>query len=528
MDSETGLYYLRARYYDPNIGRFISEDSYWGEDENPLSLNLYTYCENDPIRYSDPTGHQTVTLVDSLVGAIFDVDSSEADSWLHSGCRIYEEGDIFFGNVDNYSNTNVVINVLAGSNTTITNHESYNIETINTGDNSNTTIKNMSIIDTINTGKSSSLVLNNYGRVNDIVSIDENGTAQIFNYEGGYIKNIKGGDIDSKDLGIGMDIFDFGDIDYVFTGKNSTNLIINPKPIGNLIPGDNNSTNYTGVINAVVDNITSKVEKNGKLTEEQIKKLESILNPTNVKNLAEKKLTDSYIIVLVAALNASDKVEVTLNSNNKYEVKNKGTGKSDYKFSLNGEELLKQIELPSSENYNGKSYYVYDNDGKLIGIRCQDVGDGGVTIGYGSYTSWSDTQKLKNLKAKYGITSGMSAKELFNIVVPIDDCIEMMREETNSKTEKLINNVIKPNGIKLTQQQFDALLIHRYMVGSFDDGLEDYLKDNSGNYKRDELRGVMLDYLKGLKSWNKYGKGWTKRIDNEMNIFFNGDYRKTF
>jgi len=57
MDSETGLYYLRARYYDPYIGRFISEDSYWGEDENPLSLNLYTYCHNDPIRYTDPTGH---------------------------------------------------------------------------------------------------------------------------------------------------------------------------------------------------------------------------------------------------------------------------------------------------------------------------------------------------------------------------------------------------------------------------------------------------------------------------------------
>lgn len=56
-DSETGLYYLRARYYDPYIGRFISEDSYWGEDSNPLSLNLYTYCENDPIQYVDPTGH---------------------------------------------------------------------------------------------------------------------------------------------------------------------------------------------------------------------------------------------------------------------------------------------------------------------------------------------------------------------------------------------------------------------------------------------------------------------------------------
>ncbi len=56
-DAETGLYYLRARYYDPYIGRFISEDSYWGEDINPLSLNLYTYCYNDPIKYIDPTGH---------------------------------------------------------------------------------------------------------------------------------------------------------------------------------------------------------------------------------------------------------------------------------------------------------------------------------------------------------------------------------------------------------------------------------------------------------------------------------------
>lgn len=56
-DAETGLYYLRARYYNPQIGRFISEDSYWGEDSNPLSLNLYTYCQNDPIQFADPSGH---------------------------------------------------------------------------------------------------------------------------------------------------------------------------------------------------------------------------------------------------------------------------------------------------------------------------------------------------------------------------------------------------------------------------------------------------------------------------------------
>ena len=59
-DQETGLYYLRARYYDSYTGRFVSEDSYWGEDSNPLSLNLYTYCENDPVDFIDPSGHGKV------------------------------------------------------------------------------------------------------------------------------------------------------------------------------------------------------------------------------------------------------------------------------------------------------------------------------------------------------------------------------------------------------------------------------------------------------------------------------------
>ncbi|OME00569.1 hypothetical protein BSK54_15920 [Paenibacillus odorifer] len=57
-DEETGLYYLRARYYDPSMGRFLNEDTYEGQIDNPLSLNLYTYVENNPLIYSDPSGHQ--------------------------------------------------------------------------------------------------------------------------------------------------------------------------------------------------------------------------------------------------------------------------------------------------------------------------------------------------------------------------------------------------------------------------------------------------------------------------------------
>ncbi len=56
-DEETGLYYLNARMYDPKVARFLQEDTYRGNIRDPLSLNLYTYCNNEPIKFRDPTGH---------------------------------------------------------------------------------------------------------------------------------------------------------------------------------------------------------------------------------------------------------------------------------------------------------------------------------------------------------------------------------------------------------------------------------------------------------------------------------------
>ncbi|WP_289804810.1 RHS repeat-associated core domain-containing protein, partial [Dubosiella newyorkensis] len=53
-DPAANLYYLRARFYNPVIGRFIQEDTYYGD-----GLNLYTYCHNNPVGYIDPSGHTT-------------------------------------------------------------------------------------------------------------------------------------------------------------------------------------------------------------------------------------------------------------------------------------------------------------------------------------------------------------------------------------------------------------------------------------------------------------------------------------
>ncbi|KJR46896.1 Rhs family protein [Desulfosporosinus sp. I2] len=57
LHDQSGFIYLRARYYDPAAGRFITQDTVSGKLDNPLSQNLYTYCGNNPVNYTDPSGN---------------------------------------------------------------------------------------------------------------------------------------------------------------------------------------------------------------------------------------------------------------------------------------------------------------------------------------------------------------------------------------------------------------------------------------------------------------------------------------
>lgn len=75
-DRETGFYYLQTRYYDPSIMRFINADNY--ELVAELSsvvgqLNMYAYCGNNPIMYTDPTGEivgWAIVLIGAGIGAL--------------------------------------------------------------------------------------------------------------------------------------------------------------------------------------------------------------------------------------------------------------------------------------------------------------------------------------------------------------------------------------------------------------------------------------------------------------------------
>jgi RHS repeat-associated protein len=56
-DAETKLYYLQQRYYNPDIGRFLTLDPVLGDKENPITQNGYAYADNNPVNLVDPDGN---------------------------------------------------------------------------------------------------------------------------------------------------------------------------------------------------------------------------------------------------------------------------------------------------------------------------------------------------------------------------------------------------------------------------------------------------------------------------------------
>ncbi len=88
-DDDTGYYYYGARYYDPQIGRFLQPDSVIPGLSNPQALNRYAYVLNDPMGFTDPTGNVPQWL------------SSTWNAFSSAGSAVYGFASDAFGAVGN-------------------------------------------------------------------------------------------------------------------------------------------------------------------------------------------------------------------------------------------------------------------------------------------------------------------------------------------------------------------------------------------------------------------------------------------
>ena len=184
--------------------------------------------------YGEDGNYRTGTVPMFKDGKIINVDCSKAiDMRNLNGYIIMTSDTQVSGNIQNYSNIDT-LNIADNSYASITNHEGYNIKTINIGigsranidlgNGSKTTVNNRGFIDTLTTGKNSSLLLYNYGEIN-AVNIGEDGTADIYNYN--YIYEITGGNISNKDSLLGINVTNYGHIVRIQTGAYSTNEVFN-------------------------------------------------------------------------------------------------------------------------------------------------------------------------------------------------------------------------------------------------------------------------------------------------------------
>ena len=119
-DTETGLYYLMTRYYDPEVCRFVSADVFMTTGQGVLGGNMWAYCANNPVCRYDTSGRLWEEILD-LIGSIIgfggeaSYDSSVTVTSPSKAFVFYAETTITDSYVEPYGNTDSIISISANT-----------------------------------------------------------------------------------------------------------------------------------------------------------------------------------------------------------------------------------------------------------------------------------------------------------------------------------------------------------------------------------------------------------------------------
>ena len=179
-------------------------------------------------------------------------------------------------------------------------------------------------------------------------------------------------------------------------------------------------------------------------------------------------------------------------------------------LSENGFKLLASYEATSA---------VKDASGNVVSIPILDVGDGMYTIGIGNTVKKNDTKTIEEYKQKYGVDVTKVGTQ-----VDIKTCMKIYNDHVNTYTST-VDSLLKRYNYTASQNEYDALVIavyNRPALAKEGHALDTLIKNN--NHNKDDWRTTITNEYKGLSGWNQYGKGWSNRIEDELELYFDNDY----
>ena len=155
----------------------------------------------------------------------------------------------------------------------------------------------------------------------------------------------------------------------------------------------------------------------------------------------------------------------------------------------------------------------YDEDGNIVAIKNHDLGNGGVTLGYGIFVAYDDEEMRAELAKR-----GISCED--GDWVPYDVICDLFCER-NIGCEKAVESIAGRNNMNLTQNQFDSLyrIVHARPELAKEGGALDSFFESGASDKESFIEMLENEY-KRLKGWAFNQSKWTGKIKKCAKLFF--------